>query len=69
MGLIFFIEAVVQAIYSSIFTPNEGLAQILGLNITIELVTLAIFSITFFLIADVFEKAVKIKEDNDLTIE
>ncbi|WP_027702435.1 DUF2975 domain-containing protein [Metaclostridioides mangenotii] len=68
MGLIFFIEAVVQAIYSSIFTPNEGIAQILGLNITIELVTLAIFSITFFLIADVFDKAVKIKEDNDLTI-
>lgn len=68
MGYIFFIEAVVEAAYSSIFTPDEGIAQIFGLNITIVLVTLTIISLTFFLIADVFDKAIKIKEDNDLTI-
>ncbi|MBS4536674.1 hypothetical protein GOQ29_13705 [Clostridium sp. D2Q-14] len=48
LGYIFFIEAIVEATYSSIFRPNEGIAQIFGLNITINLVTLAIISLTFF---------------------
>lgn len=68
IGYIFFIEAIIEAAYSSIFNPDHGLVQILGLNITIGLVTLIIISLTFFLIADVFDKAIKIKEYNDLTI-
>ncbi|WPC39973.1 DUF2975 domain-containing protein [Clostridium sp. JS66] len=68
IGYIFFIEAVIEATYSSVFNPDHGLVQILGLNITIALVTLVIISLTFFLIADVFDKAIKIKEYNDLTI-
>lgn len=68
IGYIFFIEAIIEAAYSSIFNPDHGLVQILGLNITIGLVTLVIISLTFFLIADVFDRAIKIKEYNDLTI-
>lgn len=68
IGYIFFIEAIIEAAYSSIFNSDHGLVQILGLNITIGLVTLVIISLTFFLIADVFNKAIKIKEYNDLTI-
>lgn len=68
IGYIFFIEALVQAIYSSIVTPGHDLFEILGINVTIEVVSLAIISLTFFFIADVFDKAIKIKEVNDLTI-
>lgn len=68
IGCIFFIEAVIEVVYSSIFNPNEGIAQIFGLNITIGLVALVIISLTFFLVADTFNEAIKIKEDNDLTI-
>ncbi|AKA67749.1 DUF2975 domain-containing protein [Clostridium scatologenes] len=68
IGYIFFIEAIIEVAYSSIFNPDHGLIQILGLNITIGLVTLVIISLTFFLIADIFGKAIKIKEYNDLTI-
>jgi amino acid transporter len=68
IGYIFFILAIVDAFYSSIYFPNEGIGEILGLNITIMLISLAILSLTFLVIADVFEKAIMIKEDNDLTI-
>ncbi len=68
IGWIFFIEAVIEATSSSIVNPNEGITQILGLNITIGLVTLVLISLTFFLIAGAFDEAIKIKKDNDLTI-
>ena len=40
--------AVIEAIYSSMFKLDEGIAQIFGLNITIALITLVIISLTFF---------------------
>lgn len=71
MGYCLLINSIFECIIGYTSGSNNGFVQVIGSDngaITPIMITLFITSLMCFVIAEVFDRAIEIKEDNDLTI-